>query len=173
MKLAVSFLAIAIIATATAFAADTNVVKATPSAESWVFSLGGAGSTVTTSGGDTAFGVDLGLGRTGHLLLPIEAGVRQSVSYNDGSTLLNTRLYNDWTLLSGFNKRVDLFAGGAVGLQYGNQTPSWELAPEAGVRLWLKKDVAVLARAEVPFDVDGWKYKETVRYFVGLSVKLP
>lgn len=137
--------------------------------EAWVLTLGGAGSSKTGSDSSSAFGVDLSIGRTGHLLLPLEAGLRQSVSYNDSDTTLNTRLYSDWTLLT--YKKLDLFAGGAVGLQYGNQKPSWEIAPEAGLRYWLKKDVAVVGRAEVPWDLDGWEFKDTVRYFLGFQVK--
>ena len=75
----------------------------------------------------------------------------------------------DWTLVT--VKTVDVFAGGNVGLQYGNTTPSWEIAPEAGVRWWLKDDVAVLARAEYPFDMDGWEQKDVFRYFLGFQVK--
>jgi len=172
----------AVLLATSAFAADkvvkaTNApvavetVKAAPAPEAWVLTLGGVGNTVTTSGGDTAFGVDLSLGRTGHLLLPLEAGVRQSVSYSDGDTTLNTRLYSDWTLFT-VVKKVDVFTGVAVGVQYGNQNPSWELAPEAGVRWWLKKDVAAVARAEFPFAIDdSWKYKDDVRYFLGFAVK--
>jgi hypothetical protein len=54
-----------------------------PPAEAWVLSLNGAGST-TTRNSTTAFGLEMGLGRTGHLLLPLEAGVRQSVEYPFG-----------------------------------------------------------------------------------------
>jgi len=156
------------------FAATTATVKApaqTVQAEQWTLTLGGVGNTATTSGTDTAFGADLSIGRTGHLLLPLEAGLRQSVSYGDSTTTLNTRLYSDWTVVSLFNNKLDLFAGAAVGLQYGNQKPSWEIAPEAGVRWWLKKDVAVLGRAEVPWDLDGWEFKDSVRYFLGVQVR--
>lgn len=145
-----------------------ETVKAAPAPEAWVLTLGGVGAT-DTSTSDTGFGVDLSIGRTGHLLLPLEAGVRQSVSYGDGETFLNTRLYSDWTLFT--VKKVDVFAGGAVGMKYGNQSPEWELAPEAGVRYWVKKDVAILARAEVPWNIDGWKFQDTVRYFLGFAVK--
>ena len=157
------------------FAATNTVARAksapaqTVQAESWVLTLGGVGNTATT-GADTAFGVDLSIGRTGHLLLPLEAGVRQSISYGDGSTTLNTRIYGDWTVLT--VKKLDLFAGGAVGLQYGNQTPSWEIAPEAGVRYWVKTDAALVGRVEVPWNLANWEFKDTVRYFLGVQIKL-
>jgi len=156
------------------FAATVATAKAAPAptvqAESWMLTLGGVGNTAT-SDASTAFGLDISLGRTGHWLLPIEAGLRQSISYGDGDTTLNTRFYNDWTLVSLFDKKVDLFGGGAIGLQYGNQKPSWEIAPEAGARWWIKKDVAILGRVEVPWDMGQWEFKDTVRYFLGFQVK--
>lgn len=161
----------AVVLVSSAFATDTNVVKTSKSlfpGEQWAVTLSGAGAT-DTHANDTAFGVDLSVGRTGHLLLPLEAGVRQSVSLNNDVTLLNTRLYADFTLLS--YKHVDLFAGGAIGLQYGDGDTSWELAPEAGVRLWVKKDVAVIGRVEVPWNVEGWEFKDNLRYVVGFTVR--
>jgi len=139
-------------------------------AENWVLSLGGVGATVTDPS-DTVFGVDLAVGRTGKFILPNEFGLRQSFGYANDDVTLNTRLYNDWTLYTVEKANLDLFAGVAVGLQYGNQKPSWEIAPEAGLRWWLKDDVAVLARAELPWDLDGWDFKDTVRYFLGFQVK--
>ena len=160
-----------------AFAADA--VKAAPSATvtteasaDWVISLGGVGSTLTAGNDTTTFGVDLSVGRTGELLLPVEYGVRQSISYGDSDTFLNTRVYGDWTLFTLKPLKLDVFVGGNVGLQYGNIKPSWEIAPEAGMRWWLKKDVAVLGRVEVPWDLDGWVFKDSVRYFLGFQVKL-
>jgi len=137
----------------------------------WVLSLGGVGATVTDPS-DTTFGVDLALGITGNLILPNEIGVRQSFAYANDDVTLNTRLYYDTTLLTIEKVNLDLFIGGAVGLEYGNQKPSWEIAPEAGLRWWLKEDVAVLGRAELPWDMDGWEFKDVVRYFIGFQVKL-
>lgn len=160
----------------TAVKASTNapvVVETVKSApEAWVVSLGGSGaqSTDVSEGG---FGIDLSIGRTGHLLLPLEAGIRQSVIFtdvnSDATTLFTTKVYGDWTLLT--VKRLDVFAGANAGLTYGDTTPQWEIAPEAGVRLWVKDDVAILARAETPWNPDGWEYKDTVRYFLGFQVK--
>ena len=135
----------------------------------WVVSLGGAGSTVTSGDTSTAFGADLSVGYTGRVLVPVELGVRQGISYDGDDTLLSTRVYADWTLFT--VKTIDVFAGGNAGLTYGNTKPEWEIAPEAGLRWWVKDDVAVLGRVEVPFDMDGWEYKDTLRYFLGFSVK--
>lgn len=159
--------AVSLLLTTSVFAADSGVVA--PVGEKWAVSLGGVGAT-DTDASETVVGVDISVGRTGNLLLPVEFGVRQSVGYADSDTVLGTRLYNDWTVFT-VAKKVDVFAGAAVGLYYGNMKPSWEVAPEAGVRWWVKQDVAVLARAEVPWDLDGWEFKDTVRYFVGFQVR--
>jgi hypothetical protein len=160
--------AASLLVTPAVLAAD-DVVSTPVAAEAWTVSLGGVGSSVTSGDTATVFGADLSVGRTGKLLLPLEGGLRQSISYDGDDTLLTTRVYLDWTLFT--VKTVDVFAGGNVGLQYGNTTPSWEIAPEAGVRWWLKDDVAVLARAEYPFDMDGWEQKDVFRYFLGFQVK--
>lgn len=161
------------------FAATNTVATAkapaqTVQAESWVLTLGGVGaqSTDAATGG---FGLDLSVGRTGHLLFPLEAGLRQNVTFADvegeTTTLFTTRLYSDWTLVSLFDKKVDLFGGGAVGLTYGNTKPLWEIAPEAGARWWVKKDVAIVGRVEVPWNLENWEFKDTLRYFLGFQVK--
>lgn len=150
-------------------AADVAVVKDT-APDAWTFSLGGVGRTTTSGNVGTSAGVDLSVGRTGHLLLPLEAGVRQGVTYDgDATTVFNTRVYADWTLFT--VKKVDVFAGGNVGLTYGNITPAWNAAPEVGARWWLKKDVAVLARAETPFNLTEGKYSKNVDYFLGFQIK--
>lgn len=139
--------------------------------EAWVLSLSGAGSTVTKGDTGTQFGVDVSLGHTGHLVLPMEAGLRQGVSYDGSSTTIGTtKLYSDWTLFTVL-KTLDVFVGGNVGLAYGNTPVSWTASPEAGARLWLKRDVAVLARVEVPFDLNNGKYTDTLRYSLGVAVK--
>jgi hypothetical protein len=156
--------AVSLVVGPSAIADDSEV------AENWVLSLGGVGVTVTEPS-DTSFGVDLAVGLTGKFILPNEFGLRQSFSYANDDVTLNTRLYNDWTLFTVKKVNLDLFAGGAVGLQYGNQTPSWEIAPEAGFRWWLKDDVAVLTRVEIPFDLAVWEFKDVVRYFIGFQLK--
>jgi hypothetical protein len=171
----------ALLVTTTTFSAESTAtatpssavvvetVKAPASDESWVFTLGGSGATTTDGNVGTAVGAELSLGRTGHLLLPLEAGLRQSFGYDGDSTaLFTTKVYGDWTVLR--VKSVDVFVGGNVGLTYGNTEPLWEIAPEAGVRVWLKEDVAIFGRAEVPFDMEEWVFKDTVRYGLGLQL---
>ena len=154
------FCAIALTLSPAAFAEDEN---------QWTLSLGGSGATVTTDNGATGFGADLSIGHTGKLLLPIEAGVRQGIAYNSSDVVLNTKVYADFTLLS--VKAFDVFAGGNIGAYYGDTPVLWRIAPEAGIRLWLKDDVGILARAEAPFDLEGWKYQDNIRYFLGFQVK--
>lgn len=146
--------------------------KAAPEPEQWVLSLGGVGATGTDSDGETAFGIDLSIGRTGHLLLPLEGGLRQSFSYateGEDTALLSTRGYLDVTLLD--FKGFDLFVGGNIGLLYGNTEPEWGLSPEAGLRFWLKKDVAILGRVEYPYDLTNGEWDDTLKYFLGFQVK--
>lgn len=162
-----------IIATAQAKAQQAATQCQPCPSEQWVLSLGGSGGTTTTGDSQSAFGADISIGRTGHLLLPLEGGLRQSfdyVSMNGGSTLLSSKVYLDATLIS--YKRLDLFAGGNIGMTYGNVPMFWEAAPEAGVRFWLKRDVAVIGRVEYPFDLTNGKSENNLKYFVGLQVKL-
>jgi hypothetical protein len=185
----------ALLLATSAFAADTAVkastnapvaVTTTPAtgftylldqpkvdAPSWVFGVGGSGATGLNSDSETAFGLNLQLGRTAQLVLPFEYGVRQSIGFateGEDTTLFTTKLYADWNLLS--YKKVDLFAGGNVGLTYGNTSPLWTAAPETGLRFWLKKDVAIEGRLEFPFDIgDNAKFNDAMTYTIGLKVR--
>jgi opacity protein-like surface antigen len=153
------------------FAADAPAAAAAPAAtEKWAVSLGGAGATTTDGDAVTGFGFDLSVGRYGKVLLPVEFGLRQGLTYTDSDVVLNTRVYNDWTLFT-VAKKFDVFAGGNVGLSYGNTKPVWTIAPEAGFRWWLKDTVAVVGRVEVPFDMVEWEYNDTLRYYVGFLVR--
>lgn len=168
-KLLVSLIALC---ACSVLAQETFSLKPAEVPEQWTLSLGGSGATTTTGDSESIFGADISFGRTGHLLLPLEGGIRQSFGYDssgEGTTLFTTRLYLDATLLS--YKKLDLFAGGSAGLTYGNTKPLWEAGPEAGLRFWLKKDVAVLGRVEYPFDLDNGRSKDFLRYFLGLQVK--
>ena len=160
--------AVSLLMAPAAFADDV----ATPvPAESWVLSLGGVGSTVTSGDTETVAGVNLSVGRYGEVILPVEFGLRQSVAYDGDDTLLTTAVYNDWTLFTVKKVNLDLFVGGNVSLTYGNTKPEWSIAPEGGLRWWVKDDVAVLARIEAPFDLDGWEFRDTLSYTVGFQVK--
>jgi hypothetical protein len=124
--------------------------------ENWTFGIGGVGSTSTKGDGLSAFGLGLDIGRTGKLLLPIQTGVRQSISYlnDEGSqTLLTTAIYNDWTFLT--FKSIELFGGANVACTYGNTKPLWVLAPEAGTRWNVKDDVAIVGRIQYGFDLNN------------------
>ena len=71
--------AASLLVTPAVLAAD-DVVSTPVAAEAWTVSLGGVGSSVTSGDTATVFGADLSVGRTGKLLLPIEGGLRQSIS---------------------------------------------------------------------------------------------
>jgi hypothetical protein len=160
-------------------AADTNTVATVKApaqslqAESWTLTLGGAGATTTSGDSQTAVGVNVALGHTGHLLLPLELGVRQSLSYasNDGGNVVaDTHLFSDWTLFT--VKKVQLFAGGNAGATYGNTPLTWDVAPEVGVRYLLKKDVDLVGRVDYPFNLNDGRWDQTLRYFLGVRIKL-
>jgi hypothetical protein len=181
IKLFVGVFCALLLVTAPVIAADT-VVKATNApvvvqsvaapAEAWVFTLGGAGVTTTKGNSQSAFGTDFSIGRTSHLLLPFEAGIRQGIFYaspNGGSVVFDTRAYADWTLFT--VKKLDLFTGGNIGLTYGNTPLTWTVAPEAGLRYWVKKDVAILGRIDYPFNLNKGRANDTLNYFLGVQVK--
>ena len=153
-------------------AAKAPVAVETKSTDyAWVVSLGGAGTTATVGDHETAVGADISIGHTGTLLLPVEVGVRQGVSY-DSTAVFATKVYSDWTLVSLAQNTLDVFAGANVGVVYGDVQASWTAAPEAGLRWWVKQDVAVLVRAEAPFQLDsGAEFTDSVRYFIGFQVR--
>ncbi len=172
MKKMVGIMACMVALTVSAVSADTtNTTSLSP--EAWVVSLGGVGQTVTTGDLPTAVGVDLSVGRTGHLLLPVEFGVRQSVAWDsEDSATFSTRLYSDFTLFTLAQETLDLFVGANVGVAYGDIQTQYSAAPEAGVRWWVKKDVAVLLRVEVPFRLnDTPEFTDTLKYFLGFQVR--
>lgn len=173
-----------------AFAADTAVkastnapvaVTTTPApASDWVFTLGGSGVTTTTGDSQSALGVNFSVAKELNLFkLTEELGVRQSIGYSSGdggNTLLSTKPYLDVNVFK-FNLTKDipvtLFVGANAGLTYGNTTPRWSLAPEAGADVWLAKNVAVEARAEYAFNIDnsGFNSQDALGWFLGVKFK--
>jgi hypothetical protein len=167
-------MAVAALLMTSAMAATTPVVD-TPQPDLWNLSLAGSGTTTTTSDSETAFGVNLQLGRAVTMLLPAEIGVRQGVNWlstpdkNAGSWAMDTSLYNNWKLLRVGS--VELLAGPHVTLAYGNRSPRWSAGPEAEVRLWMKKDVYTFVRGQYDVDIsdNSWKSQDLVRYVVGVG----
>jgi hypothetical protein len=188
-KLIVGVFAALLIATS-AFAADTAVkastnapvaVTTTPApASDWVFTLGGSGATTTTGDSQSALGVSFSVAKELNLFsLREEVGVRQSIGYNStdgGNTLLSTKPYLDVDVFK-FNLTkeipVTLFVGANAGLTYGNTTPRWTLAPEAGADVWLAKNVAIEARGEYGFNIDnsGFNSQDAFAWFLGVKFK--
>jgi len=171
-----AFLAAALFATAAVAAPSTNAPLVSPPASlgEWTLSLAGGGSTAFngTDTDATVVGGEFQIGHAGKLILPLEAGVRQSIGYaNDGgsSWLLSTRVYSDWVLFKYGNLQLD--AGGNVGVVYGNTTLKWVAAPEVVGRLYLKKDVDLFARVEYPFNLNEGKAENRLDYTLGVRVR--
>jgi len=154
-------------------ATNAPVVTATDPANQWSLTLSGNGSTTTQGDAESLFGTTVSLGHTGKLILPLEAGVRQSVSFNgvDGDVFLTTRLYADWTLVR--YKSFELLGGASVGIDYGNQSLVWRAAPEVETRLWLKSDFYLFGRVSYGFKLnDGAGAEDKLGYGIGIGVRL-
>lgn len=152
-----------------------SLVTSTMAATDTVVSLGGVGTTATTSDAPTNVGFDVSVGLTGNFLLPLEGGVRQSVVWDsEDSAVFSTRAYADWTLFSLAKNTLDVFVGANAGATYGDLQTVWTAAPEAGLRWWVKDDVSILFRSEFPFRLnDGAEFTDRVVYFLGFQVKFP
>src|SRR5690606_16100511 len=110
------------------------------------------------------------LGRTGKFILPIEAGVRQGISYStQGSDdwVFSTRVYNDWSLVRFGN--LELLAGGSFGAVYGNTPIAWTVAPEVVGKVHLKDDGWAFVRVDYPFDIGRGRSVDSLNYTLGLG----
>lgn len=153
------FCALALTFTACATTNDTD--------SQWALTLAGNGITTTTSDSQSHFGAELGIGRTGTLWFPLEAGVRQTVALGD-YTLFDTRVYSDWTILT--HKKFDLSVGANLGVTYGDTVAIWSAAPEVVAKYWVKKDVSIYTRLEYPIDLDRGA-QNVLKYTVGFSIR--
>lgn len=183
MKTLVGAFVATVLLASTAFAADLQGPQfdktklfgfGSTNAENWTLSLAGGGATTTTGDSQTAFGVNLQLGHADTVIIPGEVGIRQGINWaspDSGNWALNTAIYQDWKLIS--YKSLELYAGGNVGMLYGNRTLAWTLSPEVEARLWLKKDVYTFFRTEYAFDISdsNLKGQDTFRYILGLGFK--
>jgi hypothetical protein len=144
----------------------------------WVFTLAGVGATTTANDSESAFGVSLSVGRDLTLFgTKDEVGVRQTFAYAspDGGTFLgSTRLYADVCVFC-FNLTkdipVEVYVGGNVGPTYGNTPLTWVAAPEAGVDVWLAKNVAIDARIDYPFNLNRGHSEDVLEYVLGVKFK--
>lgn len=180
----------ALLLATSAYAADTAVKASSNTAVTtvattnaplfgdWVFTLGGQGATTTTGDSQSAIGVNFSVGRDLSLFgTRDEVGVRQSFGYaspDGGTTLASTRLYADVVVFS-FNLTkdvpVDFYVGGAAGPTYGNTSLQWKAAPEAGLDVWLAKNVAIDARVDYAFDLNRGRAENVVEYVLGVKFK--
>ena len=171
-----AFVAIALLSVSAVSAAGTSTnASSSDVLGPWTFSLSGGGSSAINNDKSTSstVGGEFELGHKGNLILPLEAGVRQSINYSDvtkGSEwLLSTRAYSDWRLVKLGVLEAD--AGGNVGPNYGDQKLSWTAAPELVGRIYLKKDVNLFGRIEYPFDLNQGKAEGDLLYKIGLQVR--
>jgi hypothetical protein len=169
--------AIALLLSVTAVSAvdlSTNAAAVGP----WTFALSGGGSSAINNDklNNSTVGLNLELGHTGKLLLPIEGGIRQGISYSDvtdSSWALSTKAYLDPRLFRIGNLQSD--AGVNIGAAYGDQPLKWTAAPEADLRFYLKKDVNLFGRIEAPFDLNAandtfGRFENKLSYTIGLQV---
>lgn len=139
--------------------------------DNWVMTLAGNGNTTLGSDGGTAVGGELGIGRTGKILLPVEAGLRQGFAYTfgDNNALFDTKVYFDVFPIK--FKRFEVGAGVNAGSTWGNTPMVWSAAPEGVVRFYIKEDVAIFGRVEYPFDLGNNELGDRLNYVVGLMVR--
>jgi hypothetical protein len=175
IKFALAALFAAALLTTTTLAATNTTVVAAPASDlgQWTFSLGGGGTTTLGAGSDTAVGVQFELGHDEKLLLPLTAGLRQGVAWDesDGSNWkFSTRLFSDWTVLRLGNIQLDV--GGNTGLNYGTTgAPKWVAAPEVVGRLYLKEDIDTFVRVEYPFDLTEGHAENALTYTLGVRIR--
>jgi hypothetical protein len=173
--LIVSLVAVALLSvTAVAYAADTSTNSTGYSLGPWTLSLSGAGSSALNEAKikSSTVGGEFELGHKGTLILPLDAGIRQSISYSDvtgNEWAFGTKVFSDWRIVK--LGPVELGAGGNVGINYGNQQPNWTGAPEVVGRLYLKKDVDLFGRVEYPFNLNTASDEHQLLYKVGLRVR--
>jgi opacity protein-like surface antigen len=166
----------ALVATAlftTAAVAATNAPAVTvPAADKgdWTLTLAGSGATTLSGVSQSDVGLELGVGHTGKVLLPVELGVRQTIAYNSKPASLgfNSKIYADFTLIKVWN--VELQAGANAGVAYGDTAFTYSVAPEAVAKLYLKKDIWAFGRVEYPYDISAGTSKNTLVYTIGLGL---
>lgn len=146
--------------------------------DNWILTLSGSGTSGLQSKNDlpsgitdTALGVNVGIGRTGKLLLPIEGGARQGFSWasENDAKIFDTQLYFDAFPVK--FKRFELGAGVNVGATYGNTPIVYSAGPEAVARIWIKDDVGIQGRVSYPFDLGNQKLGDRLIYTLSLIVR--
>ena len=147
-----------------ALAADTNSYP-------WLLTLSGGGNTTLNSGGSTAIGLDVGVGKEGKILLPVEAGIRQGVHYvsNGDDVVFDSKLYFDVFPIK-FH-RFEVGAGINGGVVYGNTPIVYSVAPEGVVRLWITEKAGIFGSVDYPFDLGKQVLGDRLTYKVGLIIR--
>lgn len=139
------------------------------SPDNWTLTLAGVGSTTVNADATSVFGGQIGLGHEATILLPGEIGVRQTFAYSDESTLGNTTVYSDWTVLE--IRALEFQVGGNVGITYGDTTALWTVSPEAIVKYNIKDDVWMFGRLEYPYDLNNGESLDNLIYTIGIGCR--
>lgn len=140
----------------------------------WELTLAGTGA--TRSSGETAIGVQAGVGY--FLTNQIELSLRQQVVWTDietaGAFQGQTKLAADWNFTLG---RFQPFIGGEGAFQYGDLiSDSLEAGPEAGVRYFVNPTTFIYLKAEYEFFFRTGRSGDTsdddqFNYTLGLGVR--
>ena len=155
----------------------TAVAKTTPDVGPWSLALAGTGNSVLNNNDskiqNSHFATEVQIGYDTKIVLPTQVGLRQSIAYSDSSGANwagSSTVFADVRVVRVGNLEAD--AGGNVGVNYGTGVTSvWTAAPEIVARLYLKKDVDVFARAELPYNITNGKLENNIPYTLGLEVK--
>lgn len=153
----------------TSVVAQTNASTSASESQT-ILTLAGTGQTTTTGEPQTGAGFEISLGKTGKVILPVEIGVRQRVTYiTDGNEFdFGTKIYSDFTLLK--LGSLELQAGGNVGATYGDKSLAFSISPEVVGKLFLKEDVFAFVRVEYPYDLTNGRSENRLDYSLGLGV---
>lgn len=138
--------------------------------------IGGNGSVITKGASGSIFGANVSLVQTGTLGLPFQVGVRQTIEHQDFEgfddiSIFSTKVFYDVIFLK-ITKRLDVAAGANFGAYYGNTPLLWQVAPEFGVRWWLRPTAALVGRVEYPYDLNHGRALNIITYFFGFQVSL-
>jgi hypothetical protein len=176
-----SVVGMALLFSVAAYASDNISTNADSTVGLWTLALsgGGASSLSNEKLNNSSIGTELELGHTGKLIVPLEGGIRQGLSYSDATSKdmwsLSTKGYADAQVFKVGVIQTDV--GLNAGANYGDQPVKWTAAPEGDLRLWLKKDVNFFGRIEAPFDLNGnngntfLKFEDKLLYTLGLQIR--
>ena len=130
------------------------------------FTLGGGG--VTTSEGDSSFGIDFSLGINPIERLPnVWLGVVQGL-YWEPSFSGSTDLYADYSFLI-YKDTVYLNLGWSGGIVYDTESSYWRTGPEVSLQYYVTDDAFIYVGANYDFNLNS-EVEDGIRYGFGLGL---